>query len=101
MPLQGGANFIKLCRKLSSRVRHTPDVVAHMTHAGVSNRQFARTIQEVRQIVVAHGRNPLLAGIEARARLLKTSAAQPIKRKFYPLYSFVRRTINRSYSPAE
>jgi len=63
--------------------------------------QFARTIQEVRQIVVAHGRNPLLAGIEARARLLKISAAQPIKRKFYPLYSFVRRTINRSYSPAE
>jgi GT2 family glycosyltransferase len=43
------------------------DVVAHMTHAGVSNRQFARTIEEVRQIVVAHGRGKFLAGIEARA----------------------------------
>ena len=72
-----------------------------MTHAGVSNRQFARTIEEVRQIVIAHGRNPLLAAIEARARLFKTRAAQPIKRKFYPLYSLVRRTINRSYSPAD
>jgi hypothetical protein len=37
---------------------YCPEVVAHMTHAGVSNRQFARTIHEVRQIVIAHGRKP-------------------------------------------
>ena len=80
---------------------YCPEIVAHMTHAGVSNRQFARTIHEVRQIVIAHGRSRLLAGIEARARLLKTGAAQPIKRSFYPLYSLVRRRINPSYRPAD
>jgi hypothetical protein len=41
-----------------------------------------------------------VAGLEARGRLLKTMAAQPIKRNFYPFYSLVRRTINRSYRPA-
>jgi GT2 family glycosyltransferase len=77
------------------------DVVGHMTHAGVSNRQFARTIDEVRRITIAHGRSKWVAGIEARARLFKTSAAQPIKRKLYPLYSLVRRAINPSYRPAK
>jgi glycosyltransferase involved in cell wall biosynthesis len=79
---------------------YCPGVVGHMTHAGVSNRQFARTIEEVRQIVIAYGRHPLLAGLEARARLLKTAAAQPIKRHFHPFYTLIRRTINQSYRPA-
>jgi hypothetical protein len=76
---------------------YCPEIVGHMTHAGVSNRRFASTIDEVRQIAIAHGRNRVIANIEARARLLKTSAAQPIKRRFYPLYSFIRRAINPSY----
>jgi len=63
----------------------------------VSDRRFASNIDEVRQIAIAHGRNRIIAGFEARARLFKTTAAQPIKRRFYPLYSLVRRTINRSY----
>ncbi|HXJ00763.1 MAG TPA: glycosyltransferase family 2 protein [Micropepsaceae bacterium] len=74
-------------------------VVGHMTHAGVSNRQFARTIQEVRTIAVAHGRNPLLANFEVRARLLKTTVALPVKRNFQPLYRLCRRAINPSYRP--
>jgi GT2 family glycosyltransferase len=78
---------------------YCPDVVGHMTHDGVSNLQFSRTIEEVRRIVVAHGRNPIVAGLEAGFRHLKTRIAQPIKRRGAPLYRLVRQTINPSYRP--
>ena len=78
---------------------YCPDVVGHMTHDGVSNLQFARTIEEVRRIVVAHGRNPVVAALEAHFRRLKTQIAQPVKRRGEPLYRLVRRTINPSYRP--
>ncbi len=78
---------------------YAADVVAHMTHDGVSNRQFRRTIDEVRQIAVAHGRNAFVAGAEAKFRLLKTSISQPIKRGGRPLYELVRRAINPAYRP--
>jgi len=42
-------------------------IVGHMTHGGVSNRQFMRTIDEVKMIAVAHGRNHALASLEAIA----------------------------------
>lgn len=75
------------------------DVVGHMTHDGVSNLQFGRTIEEVRRIVIAHGRNPALAGLEAGFRRLKTEVAQPVKRHGRPLYQLARRMINSSYQP--
>jgi GT2 family glycosyltransferase len=78
---------------------YCPDAVGHMTHDGVSNLQFARTIEEVRRIVVAHGRNRSVAALEANFRCLKTQIAQPIKRRGAPLYRLVRRTINPSYRP--
>jgi glycosyltransferase len=78
---------------------YCPEVTGHMTHDGVSNLQFARTIDEVRRIVIAHGRNPLVAGLEAGFRRAKTQIAQPIKRRGEPLYRLVRRTINPSYKP--
>jgi len=78
---------------------HSPKVVGHMTHDGVSNLQFARTIDEVRRIVVCYGRNPAVAAMEAKFRLLKTAIAQPAKRRGKPLYQLVRRAINPSYRP--
>lgn len=78
---------------------YCPGLVANMTHDGVSNLQFRHTIEEVRQIVVAHGRNPLLAGLEARFRYAKTRLSQPIKRHGAPLYRWIRRFINPSYKP--
>jgi glycosyltransferase involved in cell wall biosynthesis len=78
---------------------YCPEVVGHMTHDGVSNLQFARTIDEVRRIVVAHGRNPVVAALEAGFRRLKTSVAQPIKRRGEPLYRLARQIINPSYRP--
>jgi GT2 family glycosyltransferase len=78
---------------------YCPDLVANMTHDGVSNLQFRRTIEEIRRIVIAQGRNPLIAGIEARFRYLKTRLSQPVKRYGAPLYRLVRRVINPSYKP--
>jgi GT2 family glycosyltransferase len=78
---------------------HCPDVTGHMTHDGVSNLQFARTIEEVRRIVVAHGRNPFVAALEAGFRRVKTSIAQPVKRRGEPLHRLMRQAINPSYRP--
>ena len=85
--------------RAGARGAYSPDLVAHMTHDGVSNLQFRRTIEEVRQIVVAHGRNPALAGLEARLRYWKTRLSQPIKRYGAPFYRLIRRSINPSYKP--
>jgi glycosyltransferase involved in cell wall biosynthesis len=82
-----------------ARGAYSPEIVGHMTHDGVSNRQFLRTIEEVRRIVIAQGRNPVLAGLEAGFRRVKTGLAQPVKRHGQPLYNLVRRTINGSYRP--
>jgi glycosyltransferase involved in cell wall biosynthesis len=74
-------------------------IVANMTHDGVSNLQFRRTIEEIRQIVITDGRNPVLAGLEARFRYWKTRLSQPIKRHGAPLYRLIRRSINPSFKP--
>ncbi|HUN51924.1 MAG TPA: hypothetical protein VMU42_12435, partial [Candidatus Sulfotelmatobacter sp.] len=79
---------------------YSAGILGHMTHAGVSNRQFKRTIAEVQAIAIANGRNRLLATVEARVRYLKTAASGPVKRHARPLYQLVRRAINRSYRPA-
>jgi glycosyltransferase involved in cell wall biosynthesis len=78
---------------------YCPQILGHMTHDGVSNLQFERTIEEVRRIVIAQGRNPALATLEAGFRRLKTQMAQPVKRHGQPVYKLVRRLINPSYRP--
>jgi len=75
------------------------DLIANMTHDGVSNLQFRRTIEEVMKIAIVHGRNPLLARMEAKFRYLKTRISQPVKRHGAPLYRLIRRSINASYKP--
>jgi glycosyltransferase involved in cell wall biosynthesis len=90
--------FLRLHRA-GGRGAHCPGILGHMTHAGVSNRQFERTIEEVRMIAVAHGRSPVAARLEARVQRLKTAASLPVKRHARPLYRFVRRIINPSFRP--
>jgi hypothetical protein len=85
--------------RLGGRGVYCPAIVANMTHDGVSNLQYRRTIEEIRQIVIADGRNPVLAGAEARFRCWKTALAQPIKRHGAPLYRLIRRSINPSFKP--
>ena len=81
------------------RGQYDPSIVGHMTHAGVSNREFQDTIGEVKRIAIAHGRSPLLAGAEAGFRRVKTAASLPIKRHARPLYHLVRGLLNSSYKP--
>lgn len=78
---------------------HEPRIVGHMTQEGVSNRRFRRTIDEVRRIAVRHGRNPVLASVEAGSRLAKTSLGNWVRSHAKPLYSATRRAINPSYHP--
>lgn len=76
-----------------------PEIVGHMTWAGVSNTQFARTIEEVRRVAVDQGRNPLVAGAEAQFRYWKTASSHVVKSRARPLYDLVRKTINPSFRP--
>ncbi len=78
---------------------YEPRIVGHMTHEGVSNLQFRRTIDEVRRIAVHHGRNPLLATVEAGSRLAKTSFGNWVRSHAEPLYSATRKAINPSFHP--
>ena len=73
----------------------------HMNHDGISNRQFHRTIRELRAIAVAHGRNPWLADLEAAFRHTKMATGRWTKARTRPLYDLVRRGINPSFRPLE
>lgn len=79
---------------------YLPGLVGHMTHDGVSNIQYVRTICEVEAIAVTHGRSPGLARTEAIFRIAKTALSQRVKQVAAPLYPLIRSKINRSYVPA-
>ncbi len=83
----------------NARGAYCDGILGHMTHAGLSNRQFKRTIDEVRKIAVSHGRNPFLARAEAEARIVKTTLSQPIKRHAKPVYHLVRTLTNPAFRP--
>ena len=78
---------------------HCPAMVGYMTYEGVSNLQFKRTIDEVKAIAIANGRNHYIASVEARTRFLKTSTSLIIKKHAPRIYRLIRRAINRSYQP--
>lgn len=78
---------------------HDSSILGHMTHEGVSNRRFARTFAEVRQISIRHGRSALAARFDELTRLAKIRASFLVRSRSDGLYRFVRRTINRSYRP--
>ncbi|MDB5406174.1 MAG: hypothetical protein JWL84_1086 [Rhodospirillales bacterium] len=78
---------------------YDPAILGHMTHEGVSNREFLRTIDEVRRIAVAHGRAALPAYVEARLRALKTRSSFFFRQHCEGLYRLTRRSINSSYRP--
>jgi glycosyltransferase involved in cell wall biosynthesis len=78
---------------------YDPAILGHMTHEGVSNRQFLRTIDEVRRIAVAHGRRALPARLEAILRGLKTRSSFLVRERCAGLYRLTRSVINPSYRP--
>jgi glycosyltransferase involved in cell wall biosynthesis len=76
---------------------YRPEILGCMNHDGVSNVAFRRTMREVRDIAVAHGRNRILAQCEFVYRIGKTSAGRAVRAVSAPAHRFVRRRINRSY----
>jgi glycosyltransferase involved in cell wall biosynthesis len=90
--------FLRL-HKAGGRGVHDPAILGHMTQEGVSNRQFLRTIDEVRRIAVAHGRSALPAYLEALLRGVKTRSSFLVRERSEGLYRLTRRVINRFYRP--
>jgi glycosyltransferase involved in cell wall biosynthesis len=74
-------------------------IVGHMTHEGVSNRQYARTFAEIRQISVRHGRSTLAARLDEALRLAKVRSSFLVRGRSDRIYRLARRAINRSYRP--
>ena len=78
---------------------YLPELVGHMNHDGISNLDYARTYREVEAIAVRHGYDPRRARLECLLRLAKTGVARRLQTTAQPLYSAIRRRINRSYAP--
>lgn len=69
-------------------------LVAYMNVDGVSNARWRRTISEVRDIAMRHGRSPLLAWPEWAYRTVKTGIGTTLKTHADPLYVRLRALIN-------
>lgn len=78
---------------------HVPGLRGNMSHDGVSNTRWARTMREVAEIAQAHGRHPALATAGLWYQLGKIATGRVIKHRAGPLYRVVRRLINPSYRP--
>jgi glycosyltransferase involved in cell wall biosynthesis len=76
---------------------YDPRIIAHVGYEGVSIRLFKLSMRETRDIAITYGRDPFVAELEYRFRVLKTALAQPIKRSCRPLYDAIRSTINPFY----
>ncbi len=90
--------FLRL-HAAGARGEYDPGIVGNMTYEGVSNRQFERTMEEVRQIAVAHGRMAALANLEAFARVARIRASHLLRERSELVYRLGRRAINPSYRP--
>jgi glycosyltransferase involved in cell wall biosynthesis len=78
---------------------HDGAILGHMTHEGVSNRVYARTALEVRDISIAHGRPRVPAHARALASIAKTRASHAVLRRAPRLYHALRSRINPAYRP--
>lgn len=89
--------FLRLHRA-GGRGAYAPGVVGHMNHDGVSNTAFRRTMTEVRDIAVRHGRSRPLAAAEARFRILKMTLGRLCAGRARGLYDALRARLNPSYA---
>ncbi|MGI9493747.1 MAG: glycosyltransferase family 2 protein [Geminicoccaceae bacterium] len=77
---------------------YSKNIVGHMTLDGTSDRQFVRSLIEVRRIATSHGQNPLTAWPLFCSRVVK-GMAQRLLHRFAPtsFYHALRGLINRDY----
>lgn len=73
-------------------------ILGHMTVAGTSDRQFVRSLSEVRQIATQHGQSVIRAWLLFGYRVLKGMAQRMLDRHApKPLYHLLRAWFNRDY----
>ena len=79
---------------------YAPEVVGHMTLAGVSDRDYLRALAEVRDIAIAHGEPAARAWPLYLYRVTKGTARRSLRRAAPAgLYEALRRRANPSYEP--
>ena len=82
------------------RGTYAPEVVGHMTLAGVSDRDYVRALGEVRAIAIAHGAPRASAWPRYLYRVAKGTAQRALRRSAPAgLYEILRRWANPSYEP--
>jgi len=82
------------------RGAYAPQVVGHMTLAGVSDRDHVRALGEVRGIAIAHGEPAARAWPLYLYRVAKGTAQRALRRSAPAgLYEVLRRWVNPGYEP--
>ena len=82
------------------RGSYAPEIVGHMTLAGVSDRDYLRALGEVRDIAIAHGEPAARAWPLYLYRAAKGTAQRALRRSAPAgLYEMLRRWVNPSYEP--
>jgi glycosyltransferase involved in cell wall biosynthesis len=82
------------------RGTYAPEVVGHMTLAGVSDRDYRRALGEVRAIAIAHGEPAARAWPLYLYRVAKGTAQRALRRSAPAgLYEVLRRWVHRGYEP--
>ncbi|HSA83010.1 MAG TPA: glycosyltransferase family 2 protein [Geminicoccaceae bacterium] len=82
------------------RGTYAPEVVGHMSLAGVSDRDYVRALAEVRDIAIAHGEPGARAWPLYLYRVAKGTTQRALLRTAPAgLYELLRRRVNPSYEP--
>lgn len=94
-------DWLQRVHRAGARGVHDAGIVGHMTHEGVSNRAFARTAREVRDIAIAYGENRFRAQMRAEVNIAKTSLSHGVRAWSPRLYEALRGRINPAYVPID
>ncbi len=92
--------FMRL-HQAGARGVYVPGLCGNITHDGVSNLRYRRTLREVAEIAVRYGHPAPLAYGAMAYHLVKTSVGRVVKQHAMPLYRSVRRQLNASYRPLD
>jgi len=94
-------DWLQRVQRSGGRGVHDAGIVGHMTHEGVSNIAFRRTVREVRDIAIAYGENPIKAHLRAELNIAKTALSHHIRAWSPRMYDALRGRINRAYVPVD
>lgn len=94
-------DWLQRVTRCGGRGVHDAGILGHMTHEGISNLAFKRTVREVRDIAMAYGEPALRARVRAEVNIVKTTLSHWIRARSPWLYERLRSRINRAYVPID